>query len=520
MKNTLNQFKAILNNQKRTFTPLMGVGGLILSLLLFAGCTDFLSMRPEATVPSTGMDYTKAENIFLPISAAYASMRDDNAHGFQYIGAFEITSDNADKGSTPGDNPPMNELDLFTFTSINGLINDLWTANFNIVSAANNALYQMPLFESALLSETDKAYTRQCAGEAKTIRAYAYFNLARLFGRVPVIDKSLTADQLAAKTQESTDSIYRFAEKDLQEAINLLPGSYTQQWAGRISKYTAMAIKAKVHMYHASISNPVANWDSVASLTDRIIASGRFDLLPDFRTEFSVDNKNSKESLFEIQSSDLGKSNGDQTYLTYAYVQGPRGNSPANMQGWGFCTPSTNLINFFNSRGETVRAKATFLYRGTKTSEGDSIKTICSNPVYNGKVYTPAVYNTWSYNGYGFDQNVHVIRYSDVLLMFAEAKVNGATTGTTSGFSALSAINKVRERVQLADLPSVTLQDIWDERRAELALEEDRFFDLVRTGRAATVLAPNGFKPNKNEVFPIPNSQIQLNKNLIQNPGY
>jgi len=493
---------------------------LVLSVFLFFGCTDFLNIRPEATVPSNGMDYTKAENVFLPISAAYASMRNDNAHGFQYIGAFEITSDNADKGSTPGDNPPMNELDLFTFTSINALINDLWVANFDIVSSANNAIYQMPLFESTLLNATDKAYTQQCTGEAKTIRAYAYFNLARLFGRVPVIDKSLTAEQLAAKTQESTDSIYSFAERDLQEAINVLPTSYSSQWAGRITKYTAMAIKAKVHMYHASFANSVANWDSVASLTDRIIASGKYDLLPDFRSEFSVDNKNSKESLFEIQGSDLGKSTGDQTYLTYAYVQGPRGNSPGNMQGWGFCTPSNNLLNFFATRGETVRSTATFLYRGTKTPEGDSIKTICSNPVYNGKVYTPAVYNTWSYNGYGFDQNVHVIRYSDVLLMFAEAKVRGSVKGNTSGFSAISAINKVRERAKLTDLTLLTLQNIWDERRAELALEEDRFFDLVRTGQAATVLAGNGFKPNKNEVFPIPNSQILLNTNLQQNPNY
>jgi len=493
---------------------------VVLSVFLFTGCTDFLNIRPEATVPSTGMDYTKAENIFLPISAAYASMRNDNAHGFQYVGAFEITSDNADKGSTPGDNPPMNELDLFTFTSINGLINDLWVANFDIVSSANNAIYQMPLFESALLNATDKAYTLQCTGEAKTIRAYAYFNLARLFGRVPVIDKSLTADQLAAQKQQSTDSIYRFAEKDLQEAINILPASYSSQWAGRITKYTAMAIKAKVHMYHASFANSVANWDSVASLTDRIIASGKYDLLPDFRSEFSVDNKNSKESLFEIQSSDLGKSNGDQTYLTYAYVQGPRGNSPGNMQGWGFCTPSNSLLNFFATRGETVRSAATFLYRGTKTPEGDSIKSICSNPVYNGKVYTPAVNNTWSFNGYGFDQNVHIIRYSDVLLMFAEAKVQGATDGNNSGFTALTAVNKVRERVKLPLLNSVALQDVWDERRAELALEEDRFFDLVRTGQAATVLAGNGFIPNKNEVFPIPNSQIQLNTNLTQNNGY
>jgi len=274
-----------------------------------------------------------------------------------------------------------------------------------------------------------------------------------------------------------------------------------------------MAIKAKVHMYRNE-------WDSVASLTDRIMASGNFDLLPSFRKEFSLDGKNSVESLFEIQSSTLGKSTGDQTYLEYAFVQGPRGNSPGNMQGWGFCTPSTNLISFFTARHDSIRALTTFLYRGTKTPEGDSILMACTNPAYNGKVYTPSVSNKWSFNGYGFDQNVHIIRYSDVLLMFAEAKVHGVTTRNTSGFSALSAINKVRERVKLPLLNSVILQDIWDERRAELAMEEDRFFDLVRTGQAATVLAVNGFSAPKNNLFPIPSAQMLLNTHLTQNPNY
>jgi hypothetical protein len=378
----------------------------------------------------------------------------------------------------------------------------------------------MPLFESALLNASDKLYTQQCAGEAKTIRAYAYFNLARLFGRVPVIDKTLTSQELATKGQESTDSIYRFVEKDLLEAINVLPESYTSVWAGRITKYTAMAIKAKVHMYHASLENTTANWDSVASLTDRIMASGHFDLLPDFRTEFSLDGKNSIESLFEIQSSTLGKSTGDATYLQYAYEQGPRGNSPGNMQGWGFCTPSTNLISFFTARHDSVRALTTFLYRGTKTPEGDSIKMACSNPVYNGKVYTPSASNLWSYNGYGFDQDVHIIRYSDVLLMFAEAKVQGSVLGNSSGFTALSAVNKVRARVKLPLLNSVALQDVWDERRAELALEEDRFFDLIRTGQAVSALSGLGFKAPKNNVFPIPLAQMQLNTTLTQNPSY
>jgi hypothetical protein len=486
---------------------------ILFLIVLLTNCEDFLNLRPEATIPSTGVDYTKSENIFLPISASYAKLRNGGAHAFNYIGAFEITSDNADKGSTPEDNPPMKEMDNLTYQSTNGLINDLWIAYFDIVSGANYAIHQMPLFVSSLLNSTDRLYALQCQGEAKTIRAYAYFNLTRLFGRVPIVDTTLTSEQLASISQSTTPQLYTFIEKDLKEAIAVLPNSYTKDWAGRITKYTAMALKAKVHLYQQE-------WDSVASLTDKIIASGNYSLLTNFREVFSIPGENSRESLFEIQSSTLGKTTGDQTYLEYAFVQGPRGNSPANMQGWGFCTPSQSLIDFFTSRGEVIRPATTLLYRGTKTPEGDSIKTICSNPVYNGKVYTPLAYNNWNFNGYGFDQNVRIIRYSDVLLMYAEAKVRGATVPTTSGLTADDAVNLVRTRAGLLNLSGVTLQQIWDERRAELAMEEDRFFDLIRTGQAASALASKGFTVGKHEVFPIPSAQMQLNFHLTQNNGY
>lgn len=482
------------------------------SVILFTNCEDFLDPRPEGTIPTTGIDYTKSENIFLPVSAAYAQLRSYRAHVFPYIGAFEIASDNADKGSTPEDNPPMKEIDELDYQANNSLINDLWTGYFDIVSSANYAIHQMPLFEAALMNASDKEYAMQSQGEAKFIRAYAYFNLTRLFGSVPIIDTTLTSEQLAAQTQATTQSLYDFIEKDLTEAIAVLPESYTREWTGRITRFTALALKAKVHLYQSE-------WDSVASITDKIITSNRFELLPNFREVFSMEGENSKESLFEIQSSTLGKTTGDQTYVEYAYVQGPRGNTPSNMQGWGFCTPSQNLIDFYTSRGETIRPATTLLYRGTKTPEGDSIKYNVSNMVYNGKVYTPSIYNRWNFNGYGFDHNIRILRYADILLMYAEAKVRGASV-TTSALTADEAVNLVRRRAGLLDVAGVTLQQIWDERRAELALEEDRFFDLVRTDQAATALQSKGFVPGKHEVYPIPSAQIQLNPNLTQNPGY
>lgn len=485
----------------------------IIGVFIFSSCEDFLDLRPEGTIPTTGIDYSKSENIFLPISASYASLRSYGAHVFPYIGAFEITSDNADKGSSPEDNPPMIEMDNLSYQSNNGLVNDLWVGYFDIVSSANYAIHQMPLFEQALPKSEDKLYTRQCQAESKTIRAYAYFNLTRLFGKVPIIDTIMTSQQLASVTQSNTQDLYTFIEKDLREAIAVLPTFYSKDWAGRITKYTAMALKAKVHLYRNE-------WDSVAVLTDKVIASGKFGLLSNFREEFSIDGENSKESLFEIQGSTLGKTIGDQTFLEYAYVQGPRGNYPSNMQGWGFCTPSTNLINFYTTRGEVIRPATTLLYRGTKTPEGDSIITKCTNPVYNGKVYTPSIYNKWNYNGYGFDNNIRILRYSDVLLMYAEAKVHGAAVATVCGLSADDAVNLIRFRAGLSNLSGVTLQQIWDERRAELALEEDRFFDLIRTGQAASALSGKGFTVGKHEHFPIPATQIQLNPNLKQNDGY
>ena len=483
----------------------------IILVLIMVSCSDFLDLRPEGTTPAEGIDYSKPENVFKPVSAAYASLRSGNAHSFPYICMFEITSDNADKGSSPEDNPSAQAMDDFTLDATNYILNDLWSGYYDIISAANNAISQMPLFRQAIQNAQTRVEIDRCEGEARAIRAYAYFNLVRAFGRVPIVDKVLTSEELSSLKQSETDDIYEFIAADLDYAISVLPASYPDDFAGRITSYTAMALKAKAMMYSG-------DWGEVASLASRIISSGRFGLMSDFREVFSVKGENSMESLFEIQSSTLGNVNGSAPYMEYAYIQGPRGNSPANLQGWGFCTPSEDLISFYHSRGEVVRPATTLLYRGTTTPEGDEILPTCTNPVYNGKCYTPSYYNNWSFNGYGFDHNIRVLRYPDVLLMYAEALLNGASV--SGSLTALEAVNLVRDRAELPLLDDVSLQDVWDERRAEFALEEDRFFDLVRTGQAAHVLSGNGFVEGKNNLFPIPANQRQLNPDLEQNPGY
>jgi hypothetical protein len=485
---------------------------ILLILAVAGGCDNFLNIRPEGTTEAEGVDYSKSENIFLSVSAAYASMRNYAAHSMPYIGVFEISSDDADKGSDASDGAAMKEIDEFKHTPATSTFNEIWGGFYGIVSAANYAIAQMPQFEAAQAQEANKLYARQCQAEAKVMRAYAYFNLTRMFGRVYIADKICTSEELANLPQATTEQLYAFIEKDLEEAISALPETYSKEWAGRITRYTAWGIKAKVHLYQHE-------WDSVAACAGKIIASGRYSLLPDFKTVFRADGENSSESLFEIQSSTLGQTTGEAPYITYAYIQGPRGNSPSNMQGWGFCVPSQKLMDFLTARGDAKRMAVTLLQRGTVTPEGDSIMVRCTNPWYNGKVYTPSSENKWNYNGYGFDYNVRILRYSDVLLMYAEALARGAAQPEGVAMTAADALHEVRNRVGLADVPA-TLENILDERRAELALEEDRFFDLVRTGKAATELAAKGFQAGKHEVFPIPAAQMQLNLNLIQNNGY
>lgn len=483
---------------------------IAIAALAAISCNSLLDIRTEASMPSAGLDYSKPENVFMPVSAAYASMRLSEGWAQNYVGVMEIVSDDADKGSTEADGPTVAQMDNFTYGPDNNNVEAMWNYFYNISSAANYAIESMDKFAEAITSEAGQQTVAECRGEARIIRAYAYFNLVRMFGTVPVIDRTMTADELATANAKQPAVVYDFIYTDLDEAIKVVPDSHSD-YKGRYNKYTAMALKAKVALYRK-------DWNEAARLSDLIIASGRYSLMNRFKDAFNIENEGGAESLMEIESSDMGQSTGGMPLCYYAFIQGPRGNKEP-FQGWGYKVPSQKLIDFFDARGDAIRKKATLLVRGETTPEGDLISESCTNQYYNGKVYVPCRTNNRSFNAYGLDHNMRIIRYADVLLMFAEAMANGASITLTSGYSADMALNEVRARAGLAAAPA-TLDNIYDERRAELALEENRFFDLVRWGKAAEVLGPLGFTAGKNEVFPIPSAQRQLNPFLPATPGY
>jgi len=480
----------------------------LLVSLLFVSCKDFLDIRTEATMPSSGVDYSKPENIFLPVSAAYASMRLSEGRAQNYVGVMEIVSDDADKGSTPEDGPTVKELDVFTYGPGNSHIEQMWNYFYDISSAANYAIESMDLYKKAITSKDGLLQVEQCRGEAKIIRAYAYFNLIRLFGAVPKIDRTMTSEELASMKVTPVDELYDFVYQDLDDAIEVVPARFSD-YKNRYNKYTAMALKAKVALYRK-------DWNEAARMADGVIASGRYSLMSHFRDAFSVEYEGGSESVMEIESSSLLQTSEPLPVCYYGFIQGPRGNREP-FQGWGYKVPSDALIAFLDGRGDAIRKDVTLLPRGENPK--DEISSSCANPYYNGKVYTPREYNSRSYNAYGLEHNMRIIRYADVLLMFAEAMVSGAAITPESGYTADAALNEVRSRAGLG-ATSATLETIQDERRAELALEENRFFDLVRWGKAAEVLGPLGFTSGKNELFPIPAAQRELNPNLPATPGY
>jgi len=304
--------------------------------------------------------------------------------------------------------------------------------------------------------------------------------------------------------------IWAAIESDLNDAAAVLPQNYGSADVGRATKGAALALHAKAAMYQKK-------WGDVLNYTNQVMSMG-YSLVPNFEQEFRINNENSSESVFEIQAQSLPNIK-DASNSQYSQVQGTRGVSGG---GWGFNVPTQALADAFEPNDP--RRDATIIFRGETTPEGDVIPATGDNPRYNQKSYVP--FNTPFVQNEGEDQNIRVIRFSEVLLMNAEA-----ANETGNPQQALTSLEKVRARARAGNnaiLPPVTTTDqaqlrnaIWHERQVELAMEFDRYFDVIRQGRAAQVFGPMGWKPNKNEVWPIPQNEIDLSAGVLtQNPGY
>ncbi|GAB3513474.1 RagB/SusD family nutrient uptake outer membrane protein [Spirosoma knui] len=486
------------------------------SLMLASGCSQkFLDVPPQGQQTPTDFFSSNTDAATSLVNAVYAKMLDWNFHSFSWNGVTSMTSDDADKGSSPGDTgTDKDQLDNFTFTPSSLSFNEVWTGQYEGVARANQALQNLP---SLTINDTLK---NRLIGEASFLRAYFYFNLVRCFGGVPlitkVVDPTNQTDIQLGRVRATREQVYALIEADLQTAVASLPekSQYNANDLGRASKGAAKALLAKVSMYQKK-------WNVVQQLTDEIITSGQYSLLPNYAELWRESSENGPESVFEIQGRGTTPNRGVQGYFE---SQGARGGTTG--WGWGFNTPTEDLSRFYEA-GDTRRS-ATIIERGDTLWDGQVVSADVENPRYNYKAYVSRTKETYNGNTWETNKNIRVLRYAEVLLMNAEA-----ANELGQSAKAVTSLNLVRARARGAQtgvLPNVTATDqttlrqaIWRERRAELAFEHDRYFDLVRQGRAAEVLRAHGknFVAGKHEVFPIPQPQIQLSGGqLTQNPGY
>lgn len=495
-------------------------------LLMISACnSDFLDV-PVQGKGTTATDPALAENL---VTGAYNSLISGDAfgsgdtHGIAFISTTNIMSDDADKGSTPSDQRGIiGDLDDFLHTPTNIFVGSLWNGHFGAIAKCNQALKAL---ETAQADETTK---KRWMGEVRFLRGYYYFNLVRYFGGVPAVLRVPESADDANKdekfqTRASADEIYNIIISDLQYAVDNTPLRNATQ-KGRINKGTAQAMLAKVYMYRK-------DWQKVLDLTTAVINSGQYALLDDYAKIWRYEGNNSSESIFEIQTGTFN--NTDYGVRGYCVWQGPRvgGKGGWTDLGFGFCTPSRDFVNSYapgdKRKLSTVieidnsgTYKGTILFDGYRIPSKDSIE----NFFYNYKAYHSELRTIEPFLGNrdNKQKNIHILRFADVILMQAEAANELKNPGI-----AINNINKLRKRAGLSDINAAGGQAlreaIWNERRYELALEHDRFFDIVRQGRADIVMKAAGknFVKGKHELLPIPALQIELSGGrLSQNPLY
>lgn len=479
--------------------------GLLSTIVLASSCKkSFLDVPPQGQQPATDFWKTQ-EDATKAVNAIYANLRTWENLAFPAIAIESTPSDEADKGSTPSDATFFNQYDNFSVSETEGTLQSFWTGQYRNINFCNQVLKNVP---GITMDEPLKA---RYLAEAKFVRAYSYFRLVRAYGGVP-LRLTIAADPSEYIMPRSTrEEVFAQIEKDLTEAAATLPQSYGAADLGRATKGAAIGMHAKVAMYQKK-------WADVLSLTNQVMGMG-YSLFPDFEKGFRMNNENNVESLFEVQAA-LIPGNSAASNSQYSQVQGVAGVSEG---GWGFNTPSTALAAAFET-GDP-RRDATIIFRGETTPQGDVIPASVPNTMYNQKSYVPFNQHVSGFNQ-GAGQNFRVLRFADVLLMNAEA-----ANETGNATLALTSLNKVRARargVLTNVLPDVTTTDqtalrtaIWKERQVELAMENDRYFDVIRQGRGLEVFGPKGWKANKNEVWPVPQQEIDLSGGLLtQNPGY
>ncbi|HMO38141.1 MAG TPA: RagB/SusD family nutrient uptake outer membrane protein [Saprospiraceae bacterium] len=458
-------------------------------LLSLASCSeDFINLAPISQSNSANF-YKTADDINQAVIAAYDALQEGGQYadnGFDHY--MEVRSDNTYNDNVTQSAGNLSNFDNFALRSDNPRLNTTWSSCYRGIQRCNIVLNRIGAIE---MDETIRNIRK---GEVKFLRALTYFNLVRIWGDVPlVLNEIENTFEAFEHTRQPKDEVYAEIIKDLQEAAAALPNSFDAANVGRATKGAAQTLLGKVYLTRGQ-------YNEAATILEQVINVGTYKLLDNFKAVFEVANKNNAESIFEVQFK--SGTNGEGLNITPPWDPSDANNRPSN-----------NILNFF-------------------VAENDP-RLDMSVDTASGKPYSAKRVDVRGSDG-AFGFNVMVLRYADVLLMAAEALNE---VGYNNG-KAFDYLNQVRSRVGVPTYTTATLPNqqnfrlaIEKERRLELAFENHRWFDLLRTGRALDVMkaAAGGndasalaYTITENQLlFPIPQTQIDASGGkLTQNPGY
>ena len=518
---------------------------LILSLVFtFSSCEKWVT-EPELAV--TGLDdyYTSGKAGIYTTNAAYVPLSWE--YNYTYYSDFfigDIMSDDALKGGQNiSDMADAYDMENFKTIANNGLVLDYYRAQYQGIGRCNLGLREVPLLETD--SSMTESVQQRLIGELKFLRAMYYFKLVRVFGGVPLVDFVIESQTDWQQPRATADDVYNFIIADLEDAVDKLweKTEYEEEDLGRVTKGAAQAMLLKANLY-------VHNYAAAETWGEAIINGGQYNLLNNYADNFTLAGENGWESVFEVQyaddpTGDYGGSEGEggngYTRGTFSIVL-TRSRSSKLGGGWGFNKPTQNLYDEYET-GDPRRDM-------TILNPNDSIIENPGQEIYLGSRYLNRKSGFYDEDNNAIDYshpsrgplNLKVIRYADVLLMYAEACAENGNTA-----SAKLALEQVRNRARKGDgtiLPEFPnyngytdsqedlIKAIRHERRVELGMEGHRWYDLCRWGVAKEVMDAYKagetqeaqshmaeFIAGKHELLPIPSQEIDLNP-MVQNSGY
>lgn len=470
----------------------------------FSSCSDFLEQNPQTDLSENDF-YKTADDILSAVNGAYSSLQENDIYGNWYVFG-EIPSDNT-RNQLSGSVTTQNEFDQFYIDTQNSMIANFWKAAYKTINRTNTVLGRIDGIE--INAELANRYKLEC----KFIRALMYFNLVRVYGDVPLVLKEIGISESYDILREPKENVYNQIISDLKEA-QALPVSYPTAEDGRATQGAAKALLAEVYM-------TLHKYAEAETILAEIINSGRYSLLENtpgslnidgYKDVFSPINHNSKEGIFEIQFLKGGYEEGSN--YTNNFAPENSGTNVVAVGGTGGNNiPEMDIYNAYEE-GDLRRDFSMSLgyYDNRKNNEWVESRYVCK-------------FMDVPYQNNDASNNYPVIRYADVILMYAEAlNQNGKTA------EACKYLNMTRRRgfgYQTTETSPVDLQTtdkaqfalmVEQERRVELAFENHRWFDLIRTGRAVEVMKSKGFSLNEtNLICPIPQKQIDVNPKLTQN---